>query len=95
MRSGSERIDNVATLIYALCTLTAALCALLLLLAFRRSRYKLLLWSGLCFVGLTFNNLLLVLDKLVFPEVDLSLWRTVTALLAMTVLLYGLIRSSE
>jgi hypothetical protein len=85
----------VATLIYALCTLTAALCALLLLLAFRRSRYKLLLWSGLCFVGLTFNNLLLVLDKLVFPEVDLSLWRTVTALLAMTVLLYGLIRSSE
>ena len=83
------------TVIYALCTLTAALCALLLLLAFRRGGYKLLLWSGLCFVGLTINNLLLVLDKLVFPEIDLSLWRTVTALLAMTLLLYGLIWSSE
>jgi hypothetical protein len=85
----------VPTVIYALCTLTAALCALLLLLAFRRGGYKLLLWSGLCFVGLTINNLLLVLDKLVFPEIDLSLWRTVTALLAMTLLLYGLIWSSE
>lgn len=85
----------MATSIYALCMLTAALCALLLLLAFRRSGYRLLLWSGLCFVGLTFNNLLLVADKLVFPDIDLSPWRTVAALLAMSILLYGLIWSSE
>jgi hypothetical protein len=60
-----------------------------------RSRYRLLLWSGMCFAGLTVNNVLLVLDKAVFPEVDLSLWRLGIALLAMLVLLYGLIWNAE
>jgi hypothetical protein len=85
----------MATAIYALCMLTALACALLLLQAWRRSGYRLLLWSGLCFAGLTLNNLLLVVDKLVLPQIDLSLWRTSVALLAMVVLLYGLIWESE
>ena len=57
----------MAGIIYGLCTLTAVLCAVLLLQSYRRSRYELLLWSGLCFAGLSINNLLLVLDKVVFP----------------------------
>jgi hypothetical protein len=69
----------VAIAIYVLCSLTAALCAAMLLHAHSRSGYRLLLWSGLCFVGLTLNNLLLVLDKLVLPDVDLSIWRSLTA----------------
>ena len=85
----------MAALVYALCALTALFCAYLLLQAYRRGGYRLLLWSGLCFVGLTLNNLLLVLDKLVFPDVDLSIWRTSVALAAMLVLLYGLIWDSE
>lgn len=85
----------MATLIYGLCALTALTCAYLLLQAYRRSRYRLLLWSGLCFAGLTINNLLLVLDKVVFPAIDMSVWRTSTALLAMAVLLYGLIWETE
>ena len=85
----------MAALVYSLCALTALLCAYLLLQAYRRSGYRLLLWSGLCFIGLTLNNLLLVLDKLIFPEADLSIWRTSVALAAMTVLLYGLIWDSE
>jgi hypothetical protein len=75
--------------------LTALACSYLLLQAWRRSRYRLLLWSGLCFAGLTVNNLFLVIDKLVLPAVDLSVWRTSLALLAMAVLLYGLIWESE
>jgi len=55
----------------------------------------LLLWSGLCFIGLTINNFILVVDKLIIPEDDLSLWRTTAALLAMLILLYGLIWESE
>ena len=35
-------------------------CAVLLLQAYRQSRYALLLWSGLCFVGLTVSNALRV-----------------------------------
>ena len=85
----------MAATIYTLCALTAALCTVLLLQAYVRGRYRLLLWSGLCFAGLTLNNLLLVLDKLVFPDIDLSIWRTLTALVSMAVLLCGLIWSSE
>jgi hypothetical protein len=78
-------------IVYSLCALTASVCAWLLLLAWRRSRYRLLLWSSLCFMGLTLNNLLLVLDKIIFPEIDLSLWRLTTALVSLGVLLFGLI----
>jgi hypothetical protein len=85
----------MAGLIYGLCALTALLCAVLLLLAYRRSNYKLLLWSGLCFVGLTLNNILLVIDKLVIPYYDLSMWRSVGSLVSLAVLLYGLIWDSK
>lgn len=85
----------MAAIIYCLCAFTAALCAFLLLQAFRRGHYRLLLWSGLCFVGLTINNALLVLDKIAFPAMDLSLLRTSVALLAMVILLYGLIWDTE
>jgi hypothetical protein len=85
----------MAALIYGLCALTALLCAWLLLQAYRRGRYRLLLWSGLCFVGLTLNNVLLVIDKLVFPHIDMSTPRVSVALLAMSVLLFGLIWDTE
>jgi Family of unknown function (DUF5985) len=85
----------MAGVVYALCALTALLCATLLLRTYRRSRYQLLLWSGLCFVGLTVNNLMLVVDKLFLPWVDLSSWRLVPGLLGMLVLLYGLIWHAE
>jgi hypothetical protein len=85
----------MAAMIYGLCALTALICTALLLRAYHSGGYRLLLWSGLCFAGLTANNLLLVLDKLVFPAVDLSLWRTLAALLAMSVLLYGLVWDTQ
>ncbi|HEY7183025.1 MAG TPA: DUF5985 family protein [Blastocatellia bacterium] len=85
----------MAGLIYGLCALTALLCAWLLLQAWRRSRYKLLFWSGLCFVGLTVNNFLLVVDKLIFPAIDMTIWRLVTGLAPLMALLYGLIWDAE
>jgi hypothetical protein len=85
----------MAVIIYGACMLTALLCAFLLFRAYRRSRHRLLMWSGLCFAGLTLNNLFLVLDKLVFPEIDFAIARSITALFAMAVLLFGLIWDSE
>lgn len=85
----------MAQTIYLLCAVAAFICAVLLIRAYLRSRYKLLLWSGLCFAGLTLNNLILVLDKVVMVGADLSIWRTSVALLAMAVLLYGLIWDAE
>jgi hypothetical protein len=88
---------SMAPLFYGLCTLTALFCAVLLLRAYYRSRYKLLLWGGLCFLGLTLNNALLVVDKLIFPEPEVNLftWRLVAAMVAMLVLLYGIIFDAE
>ena len=85
----------MAALIYGLCALTAMICAWLLLYAHRQSGYRLLLWGGLCFVMLTLSNILLVADKLIFPDMDLTIYRTVCSLTGMTILLYGLIWDTE
>ncbi len=85
----------MAEMIYVLCTLTSLACAALLLMRYRVSGHRLLFWSGLCFVGMTLNNLLLVCDKLVFPELDLLPMRHASALAAVALLLYGLIYEKE
>jgi hydrogenase/urease accessory protein HupE len=85
----------MASAIYTLCALTALACAFLLLRGYRKGGYRLLLWSGLCFVGMSINNLLLMLDRIALPTVDLSAWRSATALIALTTLLYGLVWGDE
>lgn len=86
----------MATTIYLLCALTALCCACLLLLSYRRTGHKVLFWSGLCFVGMTVNNVLLIFDKLIFPTtIDLLPWRLLSALVAVALLLYGLIDEKE
>lgn len=77
--------------IYVLCALTALACCLLLLRGYRRSGVRLLLWCGLCFLALTVENVVLFIDLVVVPEIDLSPYHFVTAGLGAVVLLYGLI----
>ncbi|MPZ73130.1 MAG: hypothetical protein GEU74_07850 [Nitriliruptorales bacterium] len=81
--------------VFLLCALTSLLCAVLLVRGFRRYGNRLLLWSGLCFVGLALNNALLVVDRILLPDVDLSLWRQVPAVVGVTLLLYGLVWDTE
>jgi hypothetical protein len=85
----------MALIIYSLCTLTSLACAWLLLASFSRTRHRLLLWSGLCFVAMTVNNILLMLDKLVFADTELWPLRLASALLAVALLLYGLIYEKD
>jgi hypothetical protein len=85
----------IGGIVYSLCAITALVCSYLLLQAYRRGGYRLLLWSGICFAGLTVNNLFLVFDKLVVPDLDLSLVRTSVALVSMAILLYGLIWDTQ
>jgi len=77
--------------IYLACVAASALCAYLLQRAYRRSGTRLLIWSAVCFWLLALNNLVLGLDILFLPYTDLSLIRTFTALLAVSVLLVGFI----
>lgn len=85
----------MAVIIYTLCALTSLICAWLLLRGYGQNRFRLLLWSGLCFAVLSVNNFLLVMDKIVFPDIDLSTWRLTAALIAPLLLLYGLIMEDE
>lgn len=85
----------MAAIIYALCALTCLAAAVLLLRSWRTSRLRLLFWSGWCFLFLAASNFLLVLDRVVLPDVDLSAARYSTAFLGLLLLLYGLIMEGD
>jgi hypothetical protein len=85
----------MAALIYSLCALTCLVAFGLLLRAWRRNGPRLLFWSALCFAALSINNILLVVDKLVLRDMDLTTWRLVAALTAVLLLLFGLIWEEE
>jgi hypothetical protein len=85
----------MGALIYFMCALTSLTCLVLLWRSYRATRSGLLFWSALCFLFLTLNNALLVLDKLVLRSVDLSLARLVAAGVAVLLLLVGLIWGEE
>ncbi|MBI5278067.1 MAG: hypothetical protein HY854_16580 [Burkholderiales bacterium] len=82
-------------LIYSLCALTSLACCVLLWRAYASSGARLLFWSSACFALLTLNNTLLIFDKVVYPDVDLRLWRLLAALCAVCLLLFGLIWEEE
>jgi hypothetical protein len=84
---------KMAEVVYILCGATSILCAVLLFRSYLASRARLLFWSSLCFVGLALNNVLLILDLYVVST-DLFYLRTLIALAAMAMLIYGLIWSS-
>lgn len=81
----------MAETIYLLCAVTSVACAGLLVRGYRTSRARLLLWSSGCFVFLGVNNVLLFVDLVLIPSVDLSLARTAAALVAVMLLLVGFI----
>jgi hypothetical protein len=54
-----------------------------------------LFWSGLFFAIVTANNLFLMVDKVVFPEVDFSVVRYAVSLAAVGFLLRGLVGETE
>jgi hypothetical protein len=81
--------------VYLLCFLTSAASALLLLRSYRGTRARLLLWSGLCFLLLAGNNLAVVLDLLIFPNVDFRLLRLLLAVAAVSILLFGFVWDLE
>jgi hypothetical protein len=82
----------MAAAVYVLCALTSLACAILLLRAYQVRGVRLLLWSGLAFVGFTLGNAMLVVDRVVIgPDVDLAIWRSLPVLAGLAVLIYGLV----
>ena len=83
------------TIVYTLCFLTSSACAFLLARNYARTGARLLLWAAFCFLLLAGNNLVVVLDLLVFPTINFGQWRLALSLAAVSVLLFGFIWDLE
>ena len=80
---------------YILCALVSLLCAVMLLRSFFRGRHRLLLWSGLCFTGLTVANILVFIDLVILPtQINLYPARLLVTALSVLVLFLGMIWES-
>lgn len=85
----------MAITVYLLCGVTSLICAALLLRSYLANRTPLLFWSSLCFIALAVNNILLFIDLVIVPTIDLSVYRVLCALLAVLVLVFGLIWDND
>ena len=85
----------MAVAVYILCSLTSALCAVLLLREFRRQKVRLLLWSGLSFAGFSISHALVFADVVLVPNTNLLVLRAGSACASILLLLFGLIWDVE
>lgn len=81
----------IGSLAYGLCALTSLACFILLLRSYLQNKVKLLLWSGLCFFFLSIQNVILFVDLVLFPTIDLVFWRTLSGFIGPSLLLFALI----
>lgn len=86
-------VIQMAEIVYILCGLFSILCAGLLLRSYSKNPSALLLWSGIAFGFLALNNIILVIDVIIFPQVEMNgpLLRAILSSSAGTTLLFGLI----
>ena len=82
-------------LVYMFCFITCAICAWLLVRSWLKTRTRLLLWIAISFTLLAVNNFFLFADNALFTGIDLSPLRTISAVLAVSVLIVGLIWEAE
>jgi hypothetical protein len=85
----------MAAVVYLLCGLTSIICVVLLVRAYLRTQLRLLFWSSLCFGGFALNNATLFYDKVVVPDTDLTVLRSVPVLLGVICMIYGMIWESD
>lgn len=87
--------DAFPAIVYLLCFVASALCAWLLGRAYLRSMARVLLWSAICFALLALNNLVVIVDLVVLPDVDFGLLRQVLSLAAVGTLIFGFVWDLE
>ena len=90
-------METFKLVLFLLAIVTSLACTVLLFRGYLKTRLRILLWSALCFVCLTVNNVLLFIDLVVLPDRGRPAGgrATRTALVGMLFLLYGFIRESE
>jgi hypothetical protein len=89
-------VEAFKFVLFLLAALTSFACMALLFRGYARTGVRLLLWSALCFIFLTTNNVLLFFDTIVWPtQVDLRPYRLGAALAGIVCLLYAFIWEVE
>ena len=83
------------TLVFALCSLTSIVCALLLARAYLRTRRRLLLWCAACFALMALNATVTLVDMWTLPLGNMLPYRQLASLGAVVVLIYGFIWEAE
>jgi hypothetical protein len=84
-----------AEAIYLLSAATSLVAAALLLRQYWRSRTALLFWSFVGFVGLAVNNVLVYVDLVLVPDIDLVLIRILAGAAGLMAMLYGLLTETR
>ena len=82
-------------LLFLFAALTSFGCMALLFRGYERTGIRLLLWRALCFIFMTVNNVLLFVDNVILPEIDLRPYRLLTSLVGIGCLLYAFIWEAE
>lgn len=83
-------------LVYMFCFITCAICAALLVRSWFKTRTRLLLWVAISFSFLAVNNFFLFADTTLTPaELDLSPFRAASAVIGVSILIFGLIWEAE
>ena len=77
--------------LYVLNCLTMLLCSVLLLRAYFNVRRRLLLWSGLSFAAFTVTNAFVIVDVVMYRDIDFYTWRLGWGALGATLILVGLV----
>jgi hypothetical protein len=88
-------METFRIVLYSLAMLTSLACMVLLIRGYLQRRVRLLMWSAVCFAGLTVNNVLLFMDLVILSSTDLRPARLIAALGGMLFLLYGFIWEAE
>src|SRR5215204_5060062 len=91
MRLNSNANLDMGLFVYALCAMTSLLCCLMLALQHRRSPAPLLRQSAIAFFCFGISNILLFIDLIMLPQVDLRIYRNLASLTGVAILLVALI----
>jgi hypothetical protein len=88
-------LESFKFLLFLFAALTSFACMALLFRGYARTGVRLLLWSALCFIFLTASNILLFVDNVILPQIDLRPYRLSATLVGIGCLLYAFIWEAE
>lgn len=81
--------------IYFICALTSGFCAFLLIRGYCRRPSAVLFWSSVYFLCQAATNIVLVVDLVLLPTVDMSMFRRFLTMIGTVTFLLGLIWETD